>query len=72
MGCGRDAERALVAERERGRREVEKRVAEAREAAQRLTESQLEAVTRRTILENEQMDSELQYQSRQVQTLRLA
>jgi hypothetical protein len=72
VGCGRDAERALVAERERGRREVEKRVAEAREAAQRLTESQLEAVTRRTILENEQMDSELQYQSRQVQTLRLA
>ena len=33
---------------------------------QRLTENQLETLTKRTILENEQMDAELKYQSRQV------
>ena len=33
---------------------------------QRMTENQLESLTKRTIMENEQMDGELRYQSRQV------
>ena len=38
----------------------------AREEMMALTDNRLEITTKRTILENEQMSGELQYQSRQV------
>lgn len=41
---------------------------ETRERMQKLSENQLETLTKRTILENEAMAAELKYQSRQVCT----
>lgn len=41
---------------------------EMRERMQKLSENQLETLTKRTILENEAMAAELKYQSRQVRT----
>ncbi len=41
---------------------------ETRERMQKLSENQLETLTKRTILENEAMAAELKYQSRQVRT----
>lgn len=43
---------------------------ETRERMQKLSENQLETLTKRTILENEAMAAELKYQSRQVRTRR--
>ena len=48
------------------KKETAARVRDTKERMQKLTENQLETLTKRTILENEQMDAEMRYQSRQV------
>ena len=48
------------------KKETAARIRDTKERMQKLTENQLETLTKRTILENEQMDAEMRYQSRQV------
>ncbi|KAK9817802.1 hypothetical protein WJX72_002415 [[Myrmecia] bisecta] len=64
-----DLERQQVQEKDRWQKELVTRVQETKDRMQRATENQLETLTKRTILENELMDAELKYQSRQVEKL---
>ena len=48
------------------RKNTAQQLKETRERMQKLSENQLETLTKRTILENEAMAAELKYQSRQV------
>ena len=66
-----ELERKTVQEKERLRREMEHKIQEAKEAFMRLTDDQLEATTKRTMRENEQMAAELAYQSRETERLLL-
>ena len=66
-----ELERKTVQEKERLRREMEHKIQEAKEAFMRLTDDQLEATTKRTMKENEQMAAELAYQSRETERLLL-
>ena len=56
----------MLQEGEKRNRDFSTRMREQREEMKKLTESHLEELTKRTILENEQMSAELQYESRQV------
>lgn len=57
----------MLQETEKRNRDFAARMREQREDLKKMTESHLEELTKRTILENEQMSAELQYESRQVQ-----
>ena len=61
-----DLERQHVQDKDHWKKETAARVRDTKERMQKLTENQLETLTKRTILENEQMDAEMRYQSRQV------
>lgn len=61
-----DLERQQVQDKDKWKKEMTARLKDTKERMQRLTENQLETLTKRTILENEQMDAELRYQSHQV------
>ncbi len=61
-----ELERRMLQETEKRNRDFATRMREQREELKKLTESHLEELTKRTILENEQMSAELQYESRQV------
>lgn len=63
-----ELERRMLQETEKRNRDFAIRMREQREELKKLTESHLEELTKRTILENEQMSAELQYESRQVCT----
>jgi hypothetical protein len=45
------------------------KIKETKQTMEKLTDNQLETTTKRTIMENEQMASELAYQSRQTENL---
>eukprot|EP00891_Asterochloris_glomerata_P000279 jgi/Astpho2/279/fgenesh1_pg.00010_%23_42_t len=64
-----DLERQHVQDKDHWKKETAARVRDTKERMQKLTENQLETLTKRTILENEQMDAEMRYQSRQVEKL---
>ena len=51
------------------KKNVVQQLKETRDRMQKLSENQLETLTKRTILENEAMAAELKYQSRQVPLL---
>ena len=63
----RDLERQHVQDKDAWRKNTAQQLKETRERMQKLSENQLETLTKRTILENEAMAAELKYQSRQVQ-----
>lgn len=65
VGC-RDLERQHVQDKDAWRKNTAQQLKETRERMQKLSENQLETLTKRTILENEAMAAELKYQSRQV------
>ena len=56
-------------EKERLRKEMENKIREAKEAFMKLTDEQLEATTKKTIAENEQMATELTFQNRDTERL---
>lgn len=56
-------------EKDKWKKEMERRLKETRAYMMKLTDNQLEMTTKRTIMENEQMSSELAYQSRQTEKL---
>lgn len=62
-------ERDHIQDRENWKRETAKKVKEAKAQMMQLTDNQLEITTKRTIMENEQMASELAYQSRQTENM---
>ena len=62
-------ERRFVMERERMKKEMLAKIKETKTALLSMTEGQLEMTTRRTMLENQQLTIELQYQSRQSELL---
>lgn len=62
----RDLERQHVQDKDAWRKNTAQQLKETRERMQKLSENQLETLTKRTILENEAMAAELKYQSRQV------
>ncbi|KAK9843268.1 hypothetical protein WJX74_009475 [Apatococcus lobatus] len=64
-----ELERRMLQETEKRNRDFATRMREQREELKKMTESHLEELTKRTILENEQMSAELQYESRQVEQL---
>ena len=64
-----DLERKHVKELDRLKKENAVRIKETKQAMLKLTNNQLATTTKRTILENEQMASELSYQSRQTEKL---
>jgi len=64
-----ELERKTVQEKERLRKEMETKIREAKEAFMKLTDEQLEATTKKTITENEQMASELTFQNRDTEKL---
>jgi len=66
-----ELERKTVQEKERLRKQMEDKITEAKEAFMRLTDNQLEATTKKTLLENEQMASELAFQNRETERLLL-
>lgn len=68
MGC-RDLERQHVQDKDAWKKNVVQQLKETRDRMQKLSENQLETLTKRTILENEAMAAELKYQSRQVPLL---
>ncbi|KAL3148627.1 hypothetical protein ABBQ38_014050 [Trebouxia sp. C0009 RCD-2024] len=60
-----DLERQHVQDKDAWRKNTAQQLKETRERMQKLSENQLETLTKRTILENEAMAAELKYQSRQ-------
>ena len=64
--CCRDLERQHVQDKDAWKKNTLQQLKETRERMQKLSENQLETLTKRTILENEAMAAELKYQSRQV------
>ena len=64
-----ELERKTVQEKERLRKEMEAKIAEAKEAFMKLTDNHLEATTKKTMQENEQMGSELAFQNRETERL---
>ena len=65
VGC-RDLERQHVQDKDAWKKNTAQQLKETRDRMQKLSENQLETLTKRTILENEAMAAELKYQSRQV------
>ncbi|KAA6417714.1 MAG: hypothetical protein FRX49_12300 [Trebouxia sp. A1-2] len=61
-----DLERQHVQDKDAWKKNTAVQLKEMRERMQKLSENQLETLTKRTILENEAMAAELKYQSRQV------
>ncbi len=61
-------ERQHVQDKDAWKKNTAAQLKETRERMQKLSENQLETLTKRTILENEAMAAELKYQSRQVRT----
>ena len=61
----RDLERQHVQDKDAWKKNTLVQLKETRERMQKLSENQLETLTKRTILENEAMAAELKYQSRQ-------
>ena len=57
-----DLERKTVQEKERLRKEMETRIREAKETFMQMTDGQLEAGTKETMQQNEQMASEIAFQ----------
>lgn len=64
-----DLERKAVQEKDRLKKEMAQKIKETKANMMKLTDNQLETTTKRTIMENEQMSSELAYQSRQTEKL---
>eukprot|EP00803_Ostreobium_quekettii_P004601 evm.model.scf_1052.4 EVM.evm.TU.scf_1052.4 scf_1052:32928-39739(+) len=64
-----DMERQHIQDKERWKREMAQKIKETKAQMMKLTDNQLEMTTKRTIMENEQMCSELAYQSRQTEKL---
>mmetsp|Transcript_26507 Transcript_26507/g.50366 ORF Transcript_26507/g.50366 Transcript_26507/m.50366 type:complete len:539 (+) Transcript_26507:469-2085(+) len=64
-----DLERKAVQEKDRLKKEMALKIKETKANMMKLTDNQLETTTKRTIMENEQMSSELAYQSRQTEKL---
>mmetsp|Transcript_46176 Transcript_46176/g.76941 ORF Transcript_46176/g.76941 Transcript_46176/m.76941 type:complete len:534 (-) Transcript_46176:917-2518(-) len=64
-----DLERKAVQEKDRLKKEMAQKIKETKQTMEKLTDNQLETTTKRTIMENEQMASELAYQSRQTENL---
>ncbi|CAG9466736.1 unnamed protein product [Pedinophyceae sp. YPF-701] len=60
-----DVERQHVQEKDFWQKEMQQQVKETKSQMMKLMDNQLEITTKRTIIENEQMQSELTYQSRQ-------
>ena len=61
-----DMERQHVQDKDAWKKNTIAQLKETRDRMQKLSENQLETLTKRTILENEAMAAELKYQSRQV------
>ena len=68
VGC-RDLERQHVQDKDAWKKNTAQQLKDTRDRMQKLSENQLETLTKRTILENEAMAAELKYQSRQVSLL---
>lgn len=64
-----ELERKTVQEKERLRKEMENKIREAKETFMKMTDSQLETTTKKTMHENEQMASELAFQNRETERL---
>lgn len=64
-----DLERKHVQDKDRWKKEMAQKIKETKAQMMKLTDNQLEVTTKRTIMENEQMSSELAYQSRQTERL---
>lgn len=64
-----ELERKHVQEKDRLTKEMAQKIKETKANMMKLTDNQLETTTKRTIIENEQMASELAYQSRQTEKL---
>ena len=64
-----DLERKAVQEKERLRKEMLAKIKEAKNQFMKMTGNRLEVTTKRTIMENEQMNSELAFQSREAEKL---
>jgi len=64
-----ELERKTVQEKERLRKDMETKIREAKESFMKLTDSQLESTTKKTMHENEQMASELAFQNRETERL---
>lgn len=64
-----DLERKHVQEKDRLKKEMALRIKETKANMMRLTDNQLETTTKRTIMENEQISSELAYQSKQTESM---
>lgn len=64
-----ELERKTVQEKERLRKEMEAKICDAKEAFMKLTDNHLEATTKKTVQENEQMGSELAFQNRETERL---
>ncbi|KAI7843861.1 hypothetical protein COHA_002412 [Chlorella ohadii] len=64
-----DRERKHASDRELWRRETAEAVQQAREEMAALTDQRLDATTKQTLIENEEMAGELQYQGRHVPSL---
>ncbi|DBA92593.1 hypothetical protein WJX77_006764 [Trebouxia sp. C0004] len=64
-----DLERQHVQDKDAWKKNTVAQLKETRERMQKLSENQLETLTKRTILENEAMAAELKYQSRQVEMM---
>mmetsp|Transcript_31038 Transcript_31038/g.73792 ORF Transcript_31038/g.73792 Transcript_31038/m.73792 type:complete len:572 (-) Transcript_31038:333-2048(-) len=62
-------ERKHVQDKDRWKKEMAQKIKETKAQMMKLTDNQLEVTTKRTIMENEQMSSELAYQSRQTERL---
>lgn len=62
-------ERQHIQDKEKWKREMAQKIRETKTHMMKLTDNQLEITTKRTIMENEQMSSELAYQSRQTEKL---
>lgn len=66
MSACSDMERQHVQDKDAWKKNTVAQLKETRDRMQKLSENQLETLTKRTILENEAMAAELKYQSRQV------
>lgn len=64
-----DLERRNVSEKERLKKEMLRKIKETKLTLLAMTEDQLHTTTKRTIMENEQMTIELQYQSKEAERL---
>ena len=64
-----ELERQAVQEKDRLKKEMMVRIKETKATMMTLTQNQLDTTTKRTIIENEQMSSELAYQCRQTEKI---